>query len=297
MTVRDRSLKIEIPKSEKDNPELGRVGIIAVAGFAIGVAWPWLAGVRLVPSPPSDDAIEGATAASAGSALPASPGSAGPPAAQASGEVAAASSPRRTDVETTKLSELQVTACRDGKGKKKKECDHIALDDKVRAPLAALAGCEVARGASETLSIGLELSFEEQAITDVFAGRSTTFPKDKAHALIDCAKKELSSVRLDGLAHEHTSYTVFYFVEFIPPGTVVASSQGPAAEETADASGLATIGWDVAVVREQPEDGKIVTRLRYGTRVVVTARRGKWYEVKYDAKGTKGWVHRNALGL
>src|SRR5258706_11775256 len=65
VTVRDRSLKIEIPKSEKDNPELGRVGIIAVAGFAIGVAWPWLAGVRLVPSPPSDDAIEGATAASA----------------------------------------------------------------------------------------------------------------------------------------------------------------------------------------------------------------------------------------
>ena len=47
----------------------------------------------------------------------------------------------------------------------------------------------------------------------------------------------------------------------------------------------------------QPEDGKIVSRLRYGTRVAVSAKRGKWYEVKYDAKGNKGWVHRNALGL
>ena len=142
----------------------------------------------------------------------------------------------------------------------------------------------------------MELDFEQKAITDVFAGKSTTFPKEKAHALVDCAKKGLEAVHLDGLDHEHSRYTVFYFIEFVPPGTLV-TTPAAAAEETADASGLATIGWDVAVVRDQPEDGKIIARIRYGTRVVVTARRGKWYEVKFDAKGTKGWVHRNALGL
>ena len=285
------SLRVEVPRPEQDKPELGRVGVIAAAGFVIGIAWPWLAGVRLVPSPPKEDSVE-ATAASAASALAPS----APPAVAGSGaaEVPAAP-PQRTDTETTKISEIQVTACRDGKGKKKKDCDKIAIDDRVRPHLAALTACQEARGASETLSIGLELSFTDQTITDTFAGKSTTFDRAKAHALIDCAKKELATVRLDGLGHEHDEYTVFYFVQFIPPGTAIA--ERPAGEETADASGLATVVWDVAVVRDQPEDGKIVTRLRYGTRVSVSARRGKWYEVKYDAKGAKGWVHRNALGM
>ena len=194
---------------------------------------------------------------------------------------------------------MKITACRDERGKKLKECDRAGFDSAARGHLVALAGCAAAAGASETLSLGFELDFDKKAVTDVFAGKSTTFPKDKAHALVDCARKEFESVRLDGIDHEHSGYTAFYFIEFVPPGTVTepASAASGAAEETAEASGLATIGWDVAVVRDQPEDGKILTRLRYGTRVVVTARRGKWYEVKYDSKGTKGWVHRNALGL
>jgi hypothetical protein len=262
--------------------------VIAVAGFVIGIAWPWLAGVRLVPAPPTEEMVEAVASVSApvpsGTPVPA------PPAAAA--QVGPA---QKTDAETTKISELQVTGCRDGKGKKKKDCDKVGIDDRVRPHLAGLTSCTEAQGASETLSIGLELSFADQTITDVFAGKSTTFSREKARALVDCARKELASVRLDGLGHEHDEYTVFYFVEFVPPGSAVA----PAAvgEETADASGLATVVWDSAVVREQPEDGKIVSRLRYGTRVIVSAKRGKWYEVKYDAKGDKGWVHRNALGL
>ena len=105
-------------------------------------------------------------------------------------------------------------------------------------------------------------------------------------------------MQLDGLDHEHTRYTIFYFVDsFRRAASSLQTAQAQRPEETADASGLADVSWDVAVVRDEPEDGKIVTRIRYGTRVVVTARRGKWYEVKYDAKGDKGWVHRNALGL
>ena len=288
-TSRRGSLRVEVPRPEQDKPELGRVGVIAAAGFAIGIAWPWLAGVRLVPSPPKEDSVEAAVP----SAAPALAGSAAPAAAPAGSEAPAP--PQRTDAETTKISDMQVTGCRDGKGKKKKDCDKIAIDDRVRPHLAALTACQEARGASETLSIGLELSFVEQTITDTFAGKSTTFDREKAHALVDCAKKELATVRLDGLGHEHDEYTVFYFVQFIPPGTAV--TERPAGDDTAEASGLATVVWDVAVVRDQPEDGKIVTRLRYGTRVAVSARRGKWYEVKYDAKGAKGWVHQNALGM
>lgn len=295
---RERALKVEVPKPEQDRPELGRVGVIAVAGFAIGVAWPWLAGVKLVPSPPNDEGPEVAAASSASAAASAgAPPAAAPPAAAEAPAVLAAAAPKRTDAETMKLSELQVSNCRDAKGKKLKECDRIGIDDRVRAQLGALASCEAASGSSETLSLGLDVDFEEKSIRDVFAGKSTTFSKEKAHALVDCAKKGLAGVSLDGLDHEHARYTVFYFVEFIPPGTVVAAAGAAPVEETAEASGLATIGWDVAVVRDAPDTGKIETRLRYGTRVVVTARRGKWYEIKYDAKGQKGWVHRNALGL
>jgi hypothetical protein len=289
---RDRSLKVEVPRPEQDRPELGRVGIIAAAGFAIGMAWPWLAGVRLVPSPPTDDAVEATLPSAVASGSVSAPAAAPPAVLTAAGTPAS----QRTDAETTKIAGPQITACRDGSGKKKKDCDKVGADDRVRPHLAALTACAGAEGASETLSVGLELSFVEQKITDVFAGKSTTFTKEKAHALVDCAKKELDSVRLDGLGHEHDVYTMFYFVEFVPPGTVVAPAAG-AAEETAEASGFATIVWDVAVVRDQPDEGKILTRLRYGTRVAVSARRGKWYEVKYDAKGAKGWVHRNALGL
>ena len=263
------------------------MGVIAVAGFVIGIAWPWLAGVRLVPSPPKEEsAVEAVTSA----AVPTS--SAAPAAASAAVDVPAP--PPKTDVETTKISELQVTACRDGKGKKKKDCDKVGIDERVRPHLAALTSCAEAQGASETLSIGLELSFADQNISDVFAGKSTTFSRERARALVECAKKELASVKLDGLGHEHDEYTVFYFVEFVPPGSTIVKT---AADETAEASGLVTVVWDSAVVREHPEDGKIVSRLRYGTRVAVSAKQGKWYEVKYDAKGDKGWVHKNALGM
>lgn len=278
-----------MPRPEQDKPELGRVGVIAVAGFVIGIAWPWLAGVRLVPSPPTEETVEAVGSASAAVQASVAPP---PPASAGAAPVGPA---LKTDVETAKISEIQITGCRDGKGRKKRECDKVGIDDRVRPHLAALTSCTDAQGASETLSIGLELSFTDQTITDVFAGKSTTFSREKARALVECAKKELGSIRLDGLGHEHDEYTVFYFVEFVPPGTAIAPVA--AGDEPADASGLATVMWDSAVVREQPEDGKIVTRLRYGTRVAVSAKRGKWYEVKYDAKGDKGWVHRNALGL
>jgi hypothetical protein len=291
---RERSLKVEVPKPEQDRAELGRVGVIAAAGFVIGVVWPWLAGVRLVPSPPTDDAVENASVPSASSAA-----GNDVPAPSASAVPAAPSPEERTHDETVKLGELQVFGCRDH-DRKLKDCDKVNFDGLARGHLAALAACDAAKGASETLSIGFELDFERKIVSDVFSGKSTTFPKSKAEELVLCAKKEFASVRLDGLTHEHQRYTVFYFVEFVPPGSAVAAdAPGTSAspEPTTEASGLATVSWDVAVVRDEPEKGKVQTRLRYGTRVLVAGRRGNWYLVKYDAKGAKGWVHRNALGL
>lgn len=289
---RPRSVRVDVPKPSQDRPELGRVGAIAAAGFAIGIIWPWIAGVKLVPGPPTDEVSESTSAAAqaSGSAPPQSA-----PSAEATPAVESA--PERTKEETVNIGELQIYGCKDAKDRKLKDCDKVAFDALARGRLAALATCDAAKGAKDTLSIGFDLDFERKVITDIFSGKSSTFSKEKATKLVECARKEFESVRLDDIDHEHERYTVFYFIEFVPPGTVTRAPAAAAEEETSEASGLATVSWDVAVVRDEPETGKILTRLRFGTRVVVTARRGKWYRVKYDAKGTLGWVHRNALGL
>jgi hypothetical protein len=162
----------------------------------------------------------------------------------------------------------------------------------------ALASCAAAEGAAQLLSIGFDLDFDKNEVREITDGRSTTFGEETTKELLACAKKEVSSVKLTDVDHENARYSIFYFLDFIPAGKLVGPAGGAEEdEELKEASGLATVSWDAALVRETPEDGAIKTRLRYGTRVVVTARQGKWYLVKYDSKGTKGWVHKNAIGL
>jgi hypothetical protein len=63
-------------------------------------------------------------------------------------------------------------------------------------------------------------------------------------------------------------------------------------------SGQATIGWKAAVVREGPSgQAPTLDRLKNGSRVMVTGRKGDWYRVKYGRPSRAGWVHRQALGL
>ncbi|HEU4582783.1 MAG TPA: SH3 domain-containing protein [Polyangiaceae bacterium] len=63
-------------------------------------------------------------------------------------------------------------------------------------------------------------------------------------------------------------------------------------------SGQATIGWKAAVVRESPSgQAPTLDRLKNGSRVTVTGRKGDWYRVKYGRPSRTGWVHRQALGL
>jgi SH3-like domain-containing protein len=57
------------------------------------------------------------------------------------------------------------------------------------------------------------------------------------------------------------------------------------------------VGWEVAIVRDKPKEGEIVARILRGTRVIVTGRQDDWYRIKYDAKGTEGWVFGAAIGL
>jgi hypothetical protein len=285
------SPKVVVPSPEEGPPPLARVGVIALVGFAIGIVWPWLAGVRFVPSAPGRNDETAALAAPAPSEAPEAPT---PPAAPQP-------TITRTDAQTVNVGEALVVSCRDDQGNKQRACDAVDFTSVAHDKLLALAACPAAQGASKVLSIGFDVDFTQRTVRDVDKGKSTTFDRETTRALLACAKKEFETVDLSGIAHENARYQIYYLVEFVPPGSVVKGApdddDDDGAEPVVEASGLATVRWDVALVRDAPDTGKVSTRLRYGTRVEVAARKGKWYLIKYDGKGNQGWVHENAIGL
>jgi hypothetical protein len=168
----------------------------------------------------------------------------------------------------------------------------------VRPALEALASCRAAGGARGTLSLGFDVDFEAGRITELKSGKSTTLGNQTTTSLLACAKQHLEGVALDGMQHEHLRYTVYYSIEVTPnEGGVVEPSSGGHEGEIVAASGRATVSWGVALIRAEPREGEVVARVLSGTRVVVTGRKGDWYRVKYDAKGSEGWVYRTAIGL
>lgn len=292
MPQRSATLRVEVPKPGDDKPRLGRVAVITLLGFAIGVLWPRLAGIKLVPGAPAE-AAESAVAQS--SAEP--PGSEAPPAAKA--VPAEAPEPQvgpAPPSERIKVGDPKITSCRDEAGAKKSSCDALEIDAAARPKLLALAACKGSENVQGTLSLGLELDFESGKVKDVLKGKSTTLPDASATALIECAKKEFSTLSLAGVKHQHPSYTLFYVAELLP-ADAKPEPAGDAGSEVVQASGRATVSWEVAIVREHPKDGEILARVMRGTRVIVTGRDGDWYRIKYDAKGSEGWVFRTAIGM
>jgi hypothetical protein len=288
------ALKVSVPKQKDEPLKLGRVGIIAVAGFGLGVAWPHLAGVRLVPTLPSQSGsskedLSGAPPeekpqpSAVASVLPA------PPAPE--------QAPRTAESQPTVVGEAQVTSCSDG-NKRLKDCDDIDFDRVARTPIESLTGCDAAREISGVLSLGFDLDFSTQRIARVSSGKTTSLGDTETSTLLDCYRQAFSKVSLEGIPHEHQRYTVFYRVELkgakAQPGAEGEASTG----EVTPASGTATVTWNTALVRATPDrEGKTIARVLQGTRVGVTARSGDWYRVKYDAKGNQGWVFRTAIGM
>ena len=280
---------------------LGRVGVIAVVGFGIGIAWPRLAGVRLVPELPQAVASsnpdlsgapdEPATAAKTASAAPATAPAPSPP-----------PDPVAPGFQPPVVGEAQITSCRDAGGGKIASCDAVDFDRVARARLSSLDECEGARKISGTLSLGFELDFTTERVTRVTSGKASTVEESALSTLLGCYRESFSKLSLAGIPHEHQRYTIFYRIELKATGE--EPSEAPAASSSSPpvaitpASGVATVSWDTALVRAAPDrDGKVVARLLSGTRVGVTGRSGDWYRVKYDARGREGWVFRTSIGM
>jgi hypothetical protein len=295
---RPKDPAIVVPSPADEQPRFGRVGAIAAVGFIVGVAWPSLARLELVPQPPTDSGLSApspsGSLAGIGSALP---------------ESAPASAPAPKAV-GPKVRLVDVVSCVDADGKKRQKCDAPALDAALVEPLKGLLACDGADGQSGALSLGFDIDFGTGSISHFTVGRSTTLDTALARSLADCAKSKLTQIDVSAIEHGYASYRVFYLIEFsraaadpertvaVPELPPAGSANPPTVEgELQGQSGRATVTWDVAIVRKVPKDGAIVARVLGGTRVVVTGRQGDWYRVKYNAKGDEGFVFKSAIGL
>lgn len=255
---------------------LSRVGVIAVVGFFVGVAWPRLAGVSLVPEAPLEDTSKPA---------PAEDGVEPTPVEAETKEI--------KPVDQLEIGKAQITSCRDQEGKAQSSCDEVDTDSLLHPVLRSLSSCPAAKGAFGTLSIGMDLDFATKKVGDITSGQSTDLPATITKEVLRCAREGFASVTVAGVPAEHSSYTVYYLLEFKTPEQVIGAE-----DEITPAAGTATVRWRTALIRKEADrEGEVIERLLSGARVVVTGRKGEWYRVKFDARGREGWVHGAAIGL
>jgi len=311
----DAPLSVEIPQAGSDRPAWGKVGIVAAAGFVVGILWPRLTNTRIAPNPPADN---GAAVAIA----PAVSSSAAPP-STSTAPLAALSpaAPAAEPEQALMVGPGAILRCRDGNFDSEVDCGALEFDPIAVPRIKALAQCPAAGSATGKLSIGFDVDFRKRAVK-VLLGKSTTVAREKAEALIKCADTAFDRVSLAAVPHEHRRYTVFYTASFTaqarsgePTNDAAKSStslgspqggtgdekpaiEGPAAGRTTSespASGISTVNWDVAIVRDAPKTGAIVGRVLRGSKVKVLAHQGEWFRVQYGS--IQGWVYRGTIGL
>jgi hypothetical protein len=297
---KERPLTVDIPRAADDRPAWSRVGLVALIGFAVGVAWPKLAGVQIGPSVPGDARDEAEPAAAGPIAAPAPSGSAGPDAPPP--EAA------RKNEQLVVIGPGGIARCADKKNKQVDDCGELLFDPVALPKLRELAHCPSALGLEGKLTIGFEINFDKKEVQVVKGKKKSSLPSSTVNGILQCAAREFTNVALDEVPHKYPRYSLVYTATFYPPGKhpdgggEAAKAPGAEGEDAAGtttsesaASGTATISWDTALVRQEPKTGDVVARLVRGTRVKLTGRQNDWYKI--DHRGKTGWVYRGALGL
>jgi hypothetical protein len=294
-------LTVQIPSQSSDKPSWVKVGVIAVVGFAIGVAWPRLVGIRPGPSAPGESS---AAAASASSRAPDAPVASAPATAPSGAPVASATAPDSAAVPLNNappailVTHGAVLSCKSADGETLKgheACGSVTAFDGLATPrLKKLAHCPGAQGLSGKLSAVFTLDFTRNKIGFAFGKTSTVGNRD---SLDQCLRMSLENVSLNAVPHDNPSYAVFYSVTFTPRDSAAVLTTAAAAAEPDAPAQTAQVAWEVAIVRDTPRTGSVVARLQRGTKVKVGNGQDGWFRVQYGADFTsEGWVYRGAIG-
>lgn len=325
---KEAPLAVEVPSPDRDSPGWVKVGVIAAVGFVIGIAWPRVMGVKLGPSAPGESAASASAKASAARASEAPPASVAAAksgtnpalsasavtAASASGSAAPAGGPPQINV-----MKGAVISCKTAEGdvKKGKECGGVAGLDLLVAPrIRKVATCGAAEGQTGKLTFIANADFAKGTFGWDVAKSSTVGNLD---GITSCLKTHFQGVGTAGVTHEHAKYTVSYSATFSPPiepskddakadkGDTKDDKSGEAKgkdgkDEKPEPGALtagaeATIGWEVALVRDAPKTGGVVARLPRGTKVKIGSSKDGWYAIKFgEGFASDGFIYRGALG-
>ena len=290
--AKKRSLQVKTPGPEGKKPAWISVGIFAAVGLVIGVAWPSLAGIRIGPDVPGAKAP--ATAA------PKTAPTAAPSVAPTSIPLAKTAKPveKTLDKQTVVVEGGRIARCYKGRKKLKtaEECGVLKVDKTFATRLSNLASCPSALGFAGEMELGFDIKFDQKEI-DVVRGEKSDMPATTVRGILACTADYIRDVNPDKIPHKYSRYRVFYKIKFYPPGTALPrkGTDESASDESDNDRGLAAVTWDTALIRDEPQTGKIIARLVRGTRVKILSRRKDWYRVKLRHK--EGWVYRGALGL
>jgi hypothetical protein len=196
-----------------------------------------------------------------------------------------------------------VTSCRTTAGDTLKggDCGAVpGLDGIVVPRLRKLAECPASVGASGRLRLAVRADFARGSLS-ADLGRGA--PPAGADALLECVRTDLRGAAIAALTHENARYSIAYVVH-LGGGDAEPSAAAPSAGATATpapapetGAGIASVAWDVALVRDAPKTGKVLARLPRGTALRVGAASDGWVPVKYgDQFASEGWVYHSAIG-
>lgn len=314
MAKSERPLTVEIPRPGATEPAWSRVGVIAITGFVLGIAWPKVAGYKMGPAVPAD-----LRAQVEGSASPAAAVSGGPARASANAPAAAdaatatpSGAPDAHDApaanqEMVVVGPGKIVKCWDKKDKKVDDCEKLVFDPVAVKRLRELAKCPSALGLSGKMNVGFEVDFQKKEVIVKRVKKGTSLPSSTLAGIVTCGAQQFANASLEEVPHKHRHYTLEYALTFYGPGkhpegvtpAAAEPSDGepPAGATTseADAAGSAIVAWDTALLRKEPKDGEVVARLVRGTKVKIVGKQSDWYKVESGSKS--GWVYRGTIGL
>lgn len=286
------------PSPDRDRALNGIVGVVAICGFVLGIAWPRLLDVKVGPDVPSGGPAAKTPppdgSSSAGASAP-KPLSATAPAPTAESTAEDAASP--TNKQQVVIGTPEVLGCKNKKGEKIDDCGKIAFEEQAKKHLDALARCPSAIGLEGKLTLSLTLNFDKNDVLVDVGKKKSDLPSSTQRGVVACAGQAFKALELEEIRHTHPRYTLSIPVAFYPPGKEPPTEGKPEEQAaTSDAEGLgsATVKWEKALVRETPDEGKVVARLPQGTRIKLLEQKDDWYRIE-SSKG-KGWVYRQAIG-
>ncbi|MDP3273615.1 MAG: SH3 domain-containing protein [Deltaproteobacteria bacterium] len=195
-------------------------------------------------------------------------------------------------------------------------------------PAALIAG----QNPAQVLSLGLRVDFTRRLVTPT-QGRASSIRDPLTFVACARGREALGSLEpLWSLPHSKNRYMFILAMRFgpVPSGATTPEPVAPVAPvaPTAPIAPIAPVAptatpdpndptlslpvtvfmggapmnheavhvtWSRALIRAEPRNGAVITRLAYNTQLTLEARSGSWYRVRWP-RGT-GWVFADAIGL